>query len=119
MFIFPAIFKNVNNSVLMRFPDIPNSEIQCDNFEEAYGKSKEVLCEILYNLDYVPNASSVRDIREQYPDYKVVSIGVDLEQYIKNNPREDKSLIEVTVKIPKNLIKAWRCGTLGARLLSS
>lgn len=111
MLIYPAVFTHGNetNSIGVRFPDVPEAITFGNDLKHAYEMAVEVLGFALEDYTDYPKASSVSDLKEQYPDSDIALIGIDMIAYMKkyhskkvrknvtipewlNNAAEDKNL---------------------------
>ncbi|AIF88241.1 TPA: type II toxin-antitoxin system HicB family antitoxin [Streptococcus agalactiae] len=111
MLIYPAVFTHDNetNSIGVRFPDVPEAITFGNDLKHAYEMAVEVLGFALEDYTDYPKASSVSDLKEQYPDSDIALIGIDMIAYMKkyhskkvrknvtipewlNNAAEDKNL---------------------------
>lgn len=111
MLIYPAVFTHDNetNSIGVLFPDVPEAITFGNDLKHAYEMAVEVLGFALEDYTDYPKASSVSDLKEQYPDSDIALIGIDMIAYMKkyhskkvrknvtipewlNNAAEDKNL---------------------------
>ncbi|HGD5999485.1 TPA: type II toxin-antitoxin system HicB family antitoxin [Streptococcus agalactiae] len=111
MLIYPAVFTHDNetNLIGVRFPDVPEAITFGNDLKHAYEMAVEVLGFALEDYTDYPKASSVSDLKEQYPDSDIALIGIDMIAYMKkyhskkvrknvtipgwlNNAAEDKNL---------------------------
>ena len=98
MLIYPAVFTNDNetNSIDVRFPDVPEAITFGNNLEHAYEMAVEVLGFALEDYKEYPQASSVSDLKNQYPNADVALIGIDMLEYMRKY-HSKKVLKNVTI----------------------
>ncbi|MCC9942931.1 HicB family protein [Streptococcus agalactiae] len=83
MLVYPAIFTQDSDYIIVTFPDVPEAITQGEDFQEAYEMAVEVLGFALEDYTDYPKASSVSDLKEQYPDSDIALIGIDMIAYMK------------------------------------
>ncbi|MGM0122722.1 hypothetical protein IGI37_000088 [Enterococcus sp. AZ194] len=81
MLVYPATFESDGKYILVKFPDIPEAMTQGDSVEQAYEMASEVLGLALEDVSSYPKASSVLDVRNQFPEKDVALIGIDMASY--------------------------------------
>ncbi|CAM2759817.1 phage protein [Streptococcus acidominimus] len=100
MLLYPAIFTPDNKYIVVTFPDVPEAITQGKNIQEAYEMAVEVLGFALEDYKEYPQASSVSDLKEQYPNADVALIGIDMLAYMR---KYHSKKIRKNVTIPEYL----------------
>lgn len=100
MLLYPAIFTPDNEYIVVTFPDVPEAITQGKDIQEAYEMAVEVLGFALEDYKEYPQASSVSDLKEQYPNADVALIGIDMLAYMR---KYHSKKIRKNVTIPEYL----------------
>lgn len=100
MLLYPAIFTPDSEYIVVTFPDIPEAITQGKDIQEAYEMAVEVLGFALEDYKEYPQASSVSDLKEQYPNADVTLIGIDMLAYMR---KYHSKKIRKNVTIPEYL----------------
>lgn len=98
MLVYPAIFETDENYFIVKFPDIPEAMTQGDSLEQAYEMAVEALGLALEDYTIFPQASSLQNIKELYPNSNAALIGIDLAAYRR---KYHSRLVTKNVTIPE------------------
>ncbi|MFW5458183.1 type II toxin-antitoxin system HicB family antitoxin [Streptococcus hyovaginalis] len=100
MLLYPAIFTPDSEYIVVTFPDVPEAITQGKDIQEAYEMAVEVLGFALEDYKEYPQASSVSDLKEQYPNADIALIGIDMLAYMR---KYHSNKIRKNVTIPEYL----------------
>ena len=78
MLVYPATFEKDEKYIMVKFPDIPEAMPQGEDITQAYEMAEEVLGTALEDYTDYPKASSLKEIRDRFPDKDAALIGIDL-----------------------------------------
>lgn len=100
MLLYPAIFTPDSEYIVVTFPDVPEAITQGKDIQEAYEMAVEVLGFALEDYEEYPQASSVSDLKEQYPNADIALIGIDMLAYMR---KYHSKKVRKNVTIPEYL----------------
>lgn len=83
MLIYPAIFTQDDNYIMVTFPDVPEAITQGKDSAEAYEMAVEVLGFALEDYTDYPEASSVSELKKQHPESDIALVAIDMLAYKK------------------------------------
>lgn len=80
--VYPAVLDNSENSddvYTVTFPDVPGAISEGNGLAQAMLNGSEALGLMLYDVDEMPEASNIDEVRAKYPEAEVTLIFTDLE----------------------------------------
>ncbi|MGO4925048.1 type II toxin-antitoxin system HicB family antitoxin [Ligilactobacillus ruminis] len=80
--VYPAVLDNSENSddvYTVTFPDVPGAISEGKGLAQAMLNGSEALGLMLYDVDEMPEASNIDEVRAKYPEAEVTLIFTDLE----------------------------------------
>lgn len=80
--VYPAVLDNSENSddvYTVTFPDVPGAISEGKGLAQAMLNGSEALGLMLYDVDEMPEASNIDEVRAEYPEAEVTLIFTDLE----------------------------------------
>lgn len=83
MLVYPALFTQDGDYILVTFPDIPEAITQGKDIQEAFEMATEVLGFALEDYKEHPKPTSPSDLKEQFPDSYIALIQIDMLAYMK------------------------------------
>lgn len=81
MLIYPAVFTQDGDYIMVEFPEVPEALTHGDTLEEAFKMAVEVLGFSLEDQKELPTPSSLESIHKKYPDGQIALVNVDLAEY--------------------------------------
>lgn len=100
MLLYPAIFTPDGDYITVIFPDVPEAITQGKDTQEAYEMAVEVLGFALEDYKDYPQASTVSDLKEKYPNADIALIGIDMLTYMR---KYHSNKVRKNVTIPEYL----------------
>lgn len=82
LIVYPAVLDNSENSddvYTVTFPDVPGAISEGKGLAQAMLNGSEALGLMLYDVDEMPEASNIDEVRAEYPKAVVTLIFTDLE----------------------------------------
>lgn len=82
LIVYPAVLDNRENSddvYTVTFPDVPGAISEGNGLAQAMLNGSEALGLMLYDVDEMPEASNIDEVRAEYPKAVVTLIFTDLE----------------------------------------
>ena len=83
MLVYPALFTQDGDYILVTFPDVPEAITQGKDVQEAFEKATEVLGFALEDYKEYPQPTSPSDLKQQFPDSYIALIQIDMVVYMK------------------------------------
>lgn len=83
MLVYPALFTQDGDYILVTFPDIPEAVTQGKDIQEAFEMATEVLGFALEDYKEYPKPTPPSDLKEQFPDSYIALIQIDMLAYMK------------------------------------
>lgn len=80
--VYPAVLDNSENSddvYTVTFPDVPGAISEGKGLAQAMLNGSEALGLMLYDVDEMPEASNIDEVRAKYPKAEVTLIFTNLE----------------------------------------
>ena len=87
--VYPAVLDNSENSddvYTVTFPDVPGAISEGKGLAQAMLNGSEALGLMLYDVDEMPEASNIDEVRAEYPEAEVTLIFTDLEDARRIRP---------------------------------
>lgn len=103
MLIYPATFTQDTDYIMVTFPDVPEAITQGENLEEAFAMAQEVLGFALEDYSEYPQATSIHELKNQYPESVIALVSVDMVTYMR---KYHSKKVRKNVTIPEWLNKA-------------
>ena len=103
--VYPAVLDNSENSddvYTVIFPDVPGAISEGKGLAQAMLNGSEALGLMLYDVDEMPEASNIDEVRAEYPKAVVTLIFTDLEDARR---KARKPLVKKNTTIPSTLAK--------------
>lgn len=101
--VYPAVLDNSENSddvYTVIFPDVPGAISEGKGLAQAMLNGSEALGLMLYDVDEMPEASNINEVRAEYPEAEVTLIFTNLED-VRRKAR--KPLVKKNTTIPSTL----------------
>ena len=105
LIVYPAVLDNSENSddvYMVTFPDVPGAISEGKGLAQAMLNGSEALGLMLYDVDEMPEASNIDEVRAEYPKAVVTLIFTDLEDARR---KARKPLVKKNTTIPSTLAK--------------
>lgn len=105
LIVYPAVLDNSENSddvYTVTFPDVPVAISEGKGLAQAMLNGSEALGLMLYDVDEMPEASNIDEVRAEYPKAVVTLIFTDLEDARR---KARKPLVKKNTTIPSTLAK--------------
>ena len=105
LIVYPAVLDNSENSYdvyTVTFPDVPGAISEGKGLAQAMLNGSEALGLMLYDVDEMPEASNIDEVRAEYPKAVVTLIFTDLEDARR---KARKPLVKKNTTIPSTLAK--------------
>lgn len=103
LIVYPAVLDNSENSddvYTVTFPDVPGAISEGKGLAQAMLNGSEALGLMLYDVDEMPEASNIDEVRAEYPKAVVTLIFTDLEDARR---KARKPLVKKNTTIPSTL----------------
>lgn len=103
--VYPAVLDNSENSddvYTVIFPDVPGAISEGKGLAQAMLNGSEALGLMLYDVDEMPEASNINEVRAEYPEAEVTLIFTNLED-VRRKAR--KPLVKKNTTIPSTLVQ--------------
>lgn len=100
---YPAVFTLLNNkldSYFVKFPDLPNTFTEGHGLEDAYIMASDVLAEMNYDNNRLPEPSPIEDIKAD--DGQFVAI---ISANLSERARKDKRTVRKNLTLDADLVK--------------
>ena len=91
---------NATNFISITFPDVPGAISEGKGLAQAMLNGSEALGLMLYDVDEMPEASNINEVRAEYPEAEVTLIFTNLED-VRRKAR--KTLVKKNTTIPSTL----------------
>lgn len=91
---------NATNFISITFPDVPGAISEGKGLAQAMLNGSEALGLMLYDVDEMPEASNINEVRAEYPEAEVTLIFTNLED-VRRKAR--KPLVKKNTTIPSTL----------------
>lgn len=105
LIVYPAVLDNSENSddvYTVTFLDVPGAISEGKGLAQAMLNGSEALGLMLYDVDEMPEASNIDEVRAEYPKAVVTLIFTDLEDARR---KARKPLVKKNTTIPSTLAK--------------